>query len=208
MWARRSSRAGRAWCCRSMRRCCPGSRRWRPTRPGQAVVILTLRSRQRNRLRRGRGPARWHRLRRVPRAPTTRAGGAPGRRRARPRPWRRRSRRRARRSHRGRPRPDLRPRTGRGAAPHGRVDVVLTREADVFVPLPTRVTLARAAGADALISIHADAVAEGRARGATVYTLSDTASDAASAALAEQHDRADMCRGSTCRPRTTWWRAC
>jgi N-acetylmuramoyl-L-alanine amidase len=90
----------------------------------------------------------------------------------------------------------------------GRVDVVMTREADVFVPLPTRVTLARAAGADALISIHADAVAEGRARGATAYTLSDTASDAASAALAEQHDRADLCRGSTCRPRTTWWRAC
>ena len=77
----------------------------------------------------------------------------------------------------------------------GRVDVVLTREADVFVPLPTRVTVARAAGADALISIHADALAEGRARGATLYTLSDTASDAASAALAEQHDRADILQG-------------
>jgi N-acetylmuramoyl-L-alanine amidase len=77
----------------------------------------------------------------------------------------------------------------------GRVDVVMTREADVFVPLPTRVTLARAASADALISIHADAVAEGRARGATAYTLSDTASDAASAALAEQHDRADLVQG-------------
>jgi N-acetylmuramoyl-L-alanine amidase len=77
----------------------------------------------------------------------------------------------------------------------GRVDVVLTREADVFVPLPTRVTLARAAEADALISIHADAVAEGRAQGATAYTLSDRASDAASAALAEQHDRADLLQG-------------
>jgi N-acetylmuramoyl-L-alanine amidase len=77
----------------------------------------------------------------------------------------------------------------------GQVEVVLTREADVFVPLPTRVTLARAAGADALISIHADALAEGRARGATIYTLSDTASDAASAALAEQHDRADLLQG-------------
>jgi N-acetylmuramoyl-L-alanine amidase len=77
----------------------------------------------------------------------------------------------------------------------GRVDVVLTREADVFVPLPTRVTLARAAGASALISVHADALAEGRARGATLYTLSETASDAASAALAEQHDRADMLQG-------------
>jgi N-acetylmuramoyl-L-alanine amidase len=77
----------------------------------------------------------------------------------------------------------------------GRVDVVLTRDADVFVPLPTRVTLARAAEADLFISIHADAVAEGRARGATVYTLSDTASDAAAAALAEQHDRADLVQG-------------
>jgi len=77
----------------------------------------------------------------------------------------------------------------------GRVEVVLTREADVFVPLPTRVTIARAAAADALISIHADALAEGRAQGATLYTLSDTASDAATAALAEQHDRADMLQG-------------
>jgi len=77
----------------------------------------------------------------------------------------------------------------------GRVEVVLTREADVFVPLPTRVTIARAAAADALISIHADALAEGRAQGATLYTLSETASDAASAALAEQHDRADMLQG-------------
>lgn len=77
----------------------------------------------------------------------------------------------------------------------GLVDVVLTREADIFVPLPARVTTARAAGADLFISIHADALAEGRARGATVYTLSDTASDAAAAALAEQHDRADLLAG-------------
>jgi N-acetylmuramoyl-L-alanine amidase len=77
----------------------------------------------------------------------------------------------------------------------GRVDVVLTRDADVFVPLPTRVTRARAAGADAFVSIHADALAEGRARGATVYTLAERASDAAAAALAEQHDRADLLQG-------------
>jgi len=77
----------------------------------------------------------------------------------------------------------------------GRVEVFLTRDSDVFVPLPTRLSLARAAGADAFISIHADAIAEGRAQGATVYTLSETASDAASAALAEQHDRADLLAG-------------
>jgi N-acetylmuramoyl-L-alanine amidase len=77
----------------------------------------------------------------------------------------------------------------------GRVEVVLTRDADVFVPLPTRVAAARAAQGDLIISVHADALAEGRARGATVYTLSDTASDEAAEALAEQHDRADLLQG-------------
>lgn len=77
----------------------------------------------------------------------------------------------------------------------GRVEVVLTREEDAFVPLPARVTAARMAAADLFISVHADAVAEGRARGATVYTLSETASDAAAEALAEQHDRADLLQG-------------
>ena len=77
----------------------------------------------------------------------------------------------------------------------GRVEAALTRETDVFVPLPTRVTLARAAGADLFVSLHADALATGEARGATVYTLSETASDAAAAALAEQHDRADLLQG-------------
>ncbi|WP_430449009.1 N-acetylmuramoyl-L-alanine amidase [Rhodophyticola sp.] len=77
----------------------------------------------------------------------------------------------------------------------GRFEVILTRESDVFVPLPTRVSIARAAGADLFISLHADALAEGRATGATVYTLSATASDEASAALAERHDRADLLAG-------------
>ena len=77
----------------------------------------------------------------------------------------------------------------------GRIEVAMTRDADIFVPLPTRVTLARAAGADLFISLHADAIAEGRAQGATVYTLSDEATDAATAALAEQHDRADLLQG-------------
>jgi N-acetylmuramoyl-L-alanine amidase len=77
----------------------------------------------------------------------------------------------------------------------GRVEAVLTRATDAFVPLPTRVTLARAAGADLFVSLHADALATGVARGATVYTLSETASDAAAAALAEQHDRADLLQG-------------
>ncbi|GAB5445800.1 N-acetylmuramoyl-L-alanine amidase [Gymnodinialimonas sp.] len=77
----------------------------------------------------------------------------------------------------------------------GRIQVEMTRDADIFVPLPTRVTLARAAGADLFISLHADAIAEGRAQGASVYTLADEATDVATAALAEQHDRADLLQG-------------
>ncbi len=74
-------------------------------------------------------------------------------------------------------------------------DVVLTRNADIFVPLDGRITLARAAGADVFLSLHADAVSAGRATGATIYTLSETASDEAAAALAERHDRADLLAG-------------
>ncbi|WP_432678139.1 N-acetylmuramoyl-L-alanine amidase [Nioella aestuarii] len=77
----------------------------------------------------------------------------------------------------------------------GLFDVVLTREGDWFVSLPERVTIARSAGAQAFLSLHADALEAGRARGATVYTLSETASDAASEALAEAHDRADLLAG-------------
>ncbi len=75
------------------------------------------------------------------------------------------------------------------------MEVSLTREADEFVPLEMRQSLARAAGADVFLSLHADALAQGRARGATVYTLAETASDVASALLAERHDRADLLAG-------------
>ncbi len=77
----------------------------------------------------------------------------------------------------------------------GRFRVVLTREDDRFVPLEARVSAAHAAGADLFISLHADALAQGRASGATVYTLSDTASDIASQKLAERHDRSDLLAG-------------
>jgi N-acetylmuramoyl-L-alanine amidase len=73
--------------------------------------------------------------------------------------------------------------------------VILTREGDVFVPLETRVSVARAAGADLFLSLHADALAEGVATGATVYTLAGSARDAASEKLAERHDRADLLAG-------------
>ena len=77
----------------------------------------------------------------------------------------------------------------------GGFEVTLTRDADVFVPLERRQSIAREAGADAFISLHADALAEGQASGATVYTMSETASDLASQKLAERHDRADLLAG-------------
>lgn len=77
----------------------------------------------------------------------------------------------------------------------GAVEVVMTRDADMFVSLPARVAMAHHVSADAFVSLHADALSEGQARGATVYTLSDEATDAASAQLAAQHDRADILAG-------------
>lgn len=77
----------------------------------------------------------------------------------------------------------------------GGFTVVLTRNEDVFVPLETRISIARAAGATVFLSLHADALAEGEAVGATIYTLAADASDAAAATLAERHDRDDLLSG-------------
>jgi len=77
----------------------------------------------------------------------------------------------------------------------GRFAVVLTRDTDAFVPLETRTSIARETEADIFLSLHADALCEGEAQGATVYTLAEDASDAASAALAERHDRDDLLAG-------------
>ena len=77
----------------------------------------------------------------------------------------------------------------------GGFDVYLTRDTDEFVSLEARVALAHSYGADLFISLHADALEEGEARGAAIYTLSDEASDKASAALAERHNRDDLLAG-------------
>ncbi|MEL7117344.1 MAG: N-acetylmuramoyl-L-alanine amidase, partial [Pseudomonadota bacterium] len=77
----------------------------------------------------------------------------------------------------------------------GGFDVMMTRDDDIFVPLETRQSVARAVGADVFISLHADALVEGVASGATVYTLAPEASDIASQRLAERHDRADLLAG-------------
>lgn len=74
--------------------------------------------------------------------------------------------------------------------------VVLTRDDDVFVPLEARTSIARQAGAQVFLSLHADALPEGEvASGATIYHLAEDASDAASKALAERHDRDDLLAG-------------
>ncbi len=75
----------------------------------------------------------------------------------------------------------------------GAVRVALTRTRDTFVPLSERVDFARRRDAALLVSLHADS-APG-ARGASVYTLSDTASDALSAALARRENAADAAGG-------------
>ncbi len=74
-------------------------------------------------------------------------------------------------------------------------EVVLTREADVFVPLAQRMTIARAAGADVFLSLHADALEMASATGASIYTLSASAVDQASQRMAERHDRGDLLAG-------------
>jgi N-acetylmuramoyl-L-alanine amidase len=79
----------------------------------------------------------------------------------------------------------------------GKYRVLMTRSDDTFVPLADRVRIARDAGASLFISIHADWLSrkEGDAQGATIYTLSETASDPAAARLAEEENRADVIAG-------------
>ena len=59
----------------------------------------------------------------------------------------------------------------------GRYKVVMTRDSDTYVPLETRVQIARRADADLFISLHADSGSDPGLRGATVYTLSDKGSE-------------------------------
>lgn len=78
----------------------------------------------------------------------------------------------------------------------GRYKAVLTRTDDSFVSLADRVAVARRSGAALFISVHADTLPDPfGVRGATVYTLSDKASDAAAARYAEEENRADAISG-------------
>jgi N-acetylmuramoyl-L-alanine amidase len=79
----------------------------------------------------------------------------------------------------------------------GKYRVVMTRTDDTFIPLADRVKAARAQSAALFVSIHADALPrrEGDAQGATIYTLSDKASDAEAERLADMENKADAIGG-------------
>jgi N-acetylmuramoyl-L-alanine amidase len=77
----------------------------------------------------------------------------------------------------------------------GRFRPVLTRTRDEFIPLHDRVIRARAAKADLFLSIHADSIPDHSLRGASVFTLSEKASDAQSAALAAKENHSDVVGG-------------
>ena len=80
-----------------------------------------------------------------------------------------------------------------------RYDVVMTRATDVFVPLDQRLAMSEQASADMFISIHADSLeateVASTVRGATVYTLSEKASDEQARRLAEKENAVDLLAG-------------
>ncbi len=84
-------------------------------------------------------------------------------------------------------------------AKSGRYEVRLTRERDVFLSLDQRLKLSRSLGTDLFISLHADAITQKayakKIRGATVYTLSDRASDEEARLMAEKENASDRFAG-------------
>jgi N-acetylmuramoyl-L-alanine amidase len=77
----------------------------------------------------------------------------------------------------------------------GKYDVYLTRNRDIYIPLRQRVDIARKHKADLFVSIHADAIERSSVRGLSIYTLSETASDAEAASLARKENRSDIIAG-------------
>jgi N-acetylmuramoyl-L-alanine amidase len=79
----------------------------------------------------------------------------------------------------------------------GKYRVVMTRTDDTFIPLDDRVKIARTQSAALFVSIHADYLPhrEGDVQGATIYTVSDRASDAEAERLAEMENKADAIGG-------------
>ena len=73
--------------------------------------------------------------------------------------------------------------------------VVLTRDKDFYIPLRGRIKKAHEANGDLFISIHADSAKNKSAKGLSIYTISETASDKEAAALAERENKADILFG-------------
>ena len=78
---------------------------------------------------------------------------------------------------------------GRGYVVH------MTRDSDVFIPLPERVTIARKLKADLMISLHADSNPDSDVNGLSIYTLNDGRSDREAAALAKRENQSDIIAG-------------
>lgn len=74
-------------------------------------------------------------------------------------------------------------------------NVYLTRSTDIFIPLRDRFKIARKHNADLFISLHADSAHNRNAKGLSVYTLSETASDKEAEALAERENKVDIIAG-------------
>lgn len=77
----------------------------------------------------------------------------------------------------------------------GQYRVMLTRDSDIFIKLRDRVAFAHRNKGDLFISLHADSIDKPRVRGASIYTLSDKASDEQTAALADRENKADIIGG-------------
>lgn len=79
----------------------------------------------------------------------------------------------------------------------GRYRTLLTRTDDRFILLPDRVKIARKNKGDIFLSVHADTAGTPKARGLSIYTVSETASDSEAEALAEQENSVDVLSGAT-----------
>jgi N-acetylmuramoyl-L-alanine amidase len=73
--------------------------------------------------------------------------------------------------------------------------IILTREKDNFIKLRNRTKIAKKNNADIFISLHADFNRNKRARGISLYTLSENASDKEAAALARRENKSDLIEG-------------
>ena len=77
----------------------------------------------------------------------------------------------------------------------GKIEPILARRDDRYLKLRERIRLARRRQADVFISLHADSAHSAKARGLSVFTLSDSASDEEAAALARKENKADLIGG-------------